>query len=120
MLPSYQLLLLFQSSYCGTLSETLPKTACLGYWVFPQPVKPLGFLQTSAKAHDRSSTLSRSAEALLPPHECGGSHQRTLKPVLFIQRVFPQPVDPHSRSHTGTLYASDLYLRVMGHNEGTW
>ena len=37
--------------------------------------------------------------------------------------VFPCDVrwlNPHSRSHTGTLYASDLYLRVMRHNEGTW
>jgi hypothetical protein len=28
----------------------------------------------SAKAHDGVESVSRSAEALLPPHECGGSH----------------------------------------------
>jgi hypothetical protein len=31
----------------------------------------------SAKAHDRVETVSRSAEALLPPHKCGGSHHES-------------------------------------------
>jgi hypothetical protein len=29
-------------------------------------------------------TLSRSAEALLPPHECGGSHHRRVTWLLSI------------------------------------
>jgi hypothetical protein len=33
------------------------------------------FLIPGAKARDQSPTFSRSAEALLPPHKCGGSHQ---------------------------------------------
>ena len=32
------------------------------------------FLEASAKAQERDEDLSRSAEALLPPHKCGGSH----------------------------------------------
>ncbi len=34
----------------------------------------LGFPIPGAKAHRQGSTFSRSAEALLPPHKCGGSH----------------------------------------------
>ena len=34
-----------------------------------------GFPIPGAKAQDQSPTFSRSAEALLPPHKCGGSHQ---------------------------------------------
>ncbi len=35
----------------------------------------LGSRGPSAKAHRRGRGFFRSAEALLPPHECGGSHQ---------------------------------------------
>src|ERR1035441_3190730 len=36
--------------------------------------------------------LFRSAEALLPPHKCGGFHREVHSTVLH--RVFPQPVRP--------------------------
>src|ERR1700722_17714950 len=45
----------------------------------------LGLLWTSAKAHGQSSTLFRSAEAPLPPHECGGSH-RPGNPSIRVHR----------------------------------
>ena len=38
----------------------------------------------SAKAHDRRTVLFRSAEALLPPHECGGSHHGRVSLLLNI------------------------------------
>jgi hypothetical protein len=50
---------------------------------------------TSAKAHDEGETLSRSAEALLPPHECGGFHQLRLgshadsKAQFFLSHLRP-------------------------------
>ncbi len=34
-----------------------------------------GFSMPGAKARDHNPNFSRSAEALLPPHKCGGSHQ---------------------------------------------
>lgn len=35
-----------------------------------------GFLATGSKARDQTRTSSRSAEAILPPHECGDSHPK--------------------------------------------
>jgi hypothetical protein len=44
----------------------------------------LGFPNPSAKAQDRKATFFRSAEALLPPHKCGGSHQEICPPSYAL------------------------------------
>ena len=45
----------------------------------------LGSLQTSAKAHDQGSTLSRSAEALLPRMNAGAPTKTTLAKMQKLQ-----------------------------------
>ncbi len=45
-------------------------------------VQSLGFTDASAKAHHVRSQTSRSAEALLPPHKCGGFH-----PILILHQL---------------------------------
>ena len=42
--------------------------------------KSPGFIDASAKAHHDRSRTSRSAEALLPPHKCGGFHPKAPLP----------------------------------------
>jgi hypothetical protein len=52
------------------------------HWGFSAACKLVPLIQSkfsgsrlaSAKAHDRVETVARSAEALLPPHKCGGCH----------------------------------------------
>ncbi len=66
----------------GKLDFSPAESGCSVRWVFSP-----GFTHTSAKAHHVQSRTSRSAEALLPPHKCGGFHPKTPH-----RPFFPQPV----------------------------
>ena len=50
----------------------------------------------SAKARVIKAHFFRSAEALLPPHKCGGSHQEAHSRVLRGEMLMNNPdKDPH-------------------------
>jgi hypothetical protein len=64
--------------FSGALKRSFPRMNA-GAPTEEQSREELGgvFARASAEAHYYRQDFFRSAEALLPPHECGGSHQGT-------------------------------------------
>ena len=56
------------------------------------------FLEASAKAPYESRTILRSAEALLPPHKCGGSHRNVYSPSYSLAFSAPYSAAAQSAS----------------------
>jgi hypothetical protein len=60
---------------CPAVTATLELK---GFWRFPHSGTKEALALPALKRVIRVETLSQSAEALLPPHKCGGSHPRLL------------------------------------------
>src|SRR5271157_5094068 len=111
MLLSQLAKVLYQQGFPARLSPSSAGAPCFsrGSWTLVQRKKrsilkwalALGFLAAGAKAHDQSRDPSRSAEALLPPHKCGGSHPAELGPHPTHQRL-RQPADGLTLSTPGS------------------
>src|ERR1035438_4332052 len=61
-------------------SKSRIRTLLMQYSIAP------GFCGPGAKAHGLKASFFRSAEALLPPHKCGGSHREAMVRAVALRR----------------------------------
>ena len=70
----------------------------------------MGLSMPGAKAQDQSQSFSRSAEALLPPHECGGSHRNAGTPAENASAP-PKCRDSHGKRECSHRKSGDSKMR---------